>query len=149
MGAASREVLKLLIARNALVITRGFRNRNPLELALIAHDEGDTVRALLDAGADPASPNHAAHNMTPLHIAAYFPRQDAAAVLLEAGANPNACGSSGLTPVMQLFLPNKRLRSREAEAAKRNMFCLLRDAGADLNAIVPRKVRRERERALV
>ena len=65
--------------------------------------DAETLRLLLDAGADVAHPN--AHGWTPLHQAAYGNRGDLAALLLDAGApaDVSARGAGGTPLIVALF----------------------------------------------
>jgi ankyrin repeat protein len=65
--------------------------------------DAETLRVLLDAGADVAHPN--AHGWTPLHQAAYGDRGDLARLLLDAGApaDVSARGAGGTPLVVALF----------------------------------------------
>lgn len=139
-GLGSKGVLDLLLSHNAAPGIRGYRNRTPLELALIMHGNTDVVKALLEAGADPCRPNPALFLMTPLHIAAGRQHSNAAQELLNAGADPNALAEQGITPAMQLFsavgeseprIP--RIGGSDIERRRREFLRMLRDSGADFN----------------
>lgn len=89
---------------NALGYTARQRGTKPLLISVeslsraIADGATDTVRDLLDAG---LSPNSAMNDQKwrPLHLAAEHQRADIAALLLEAGADPNTPDQTGFTPL--------------------------------------------------
>src|ERR687888_426808 len=58
----------------------------------------ERLRELLDANPELAQA-WSSDGFTPLHLAAFFGRSDAAAVLLEHGAPPNARAEGGATPL--------------------------------------------------
>ncbi|MYI67020.1 MAG: hypothetical protein F4107_13950, partial [Gemmatimonadetes bacterium] len=83
----------------------------------------ERVRACLDAGAAPATPNP--DGVTPLHLAAHQNDNPViVTILVEAGADPNAPGPSGLTP---LHMTWSQSRSTHAVAVVRELLRL----GAD------------------
>ena len=57
--------------------------------------------------------------------------------LLEANADPNAEDDQGCTPLQEVF---GHPGMRHSEDKLRSMFILLRDAGADVNRLLPEKV---------
>ena len=59
--------------------------------------DADTVRALLEAGADPNVANKG--GFTPLYWATRAGHVDVVTVLLEAGADPNVANKGGFTPL--------------------------------------------------
>ncbi len=67
---------------------------SPLAWAALRGDE-PAVRRLLDAGADPGSPNR--DQNTPLHAAAFLGHDTIAALLVERGADPNRRSPTGGT----------------------------------------------------
>jgi ankyrin repeat protein len=71
--------------------------------------DAETLRLLLEAGADVAHPN--AHGWTPLHQAAYGNHADLARLLLDAGAPADVAGrGAGGTPlVVALFWGNREV----------------------------------------
>ena len=72
--------------------------RPPALLLAVRSRHPDCVRILLEHSADPNLPN-TKERLAPLHVAAYRGMREAAELLLEAGANPNAHNSSGHTPL--------------------------------------------------
>lgn len=60
-------------------------------LAAAAGDDGDALRAELEGGTDPDVRDN--YGRTPLHVAAYAGQHDAMAMLVAAGADPNALES--------------------------------------------------------
>ena len=57
--------------------------------------------------------------------------------LLEAKADPNAEDDQGCSPLQEIF---GHPGMRHSEDKLRSMFTLLRDAGADMNRLLPEKV---------
>lgn len=134
----STDVLAQLLASGgeAAVDSPGYRNRTPLHLAVLAHGDPGVVRLLIDAGANTSRPNAALHGITPLHTAAHHGRVEAMRLLLEAAANPNAKSDDGISPLLEIFA---HPGLRHSEESLRTMFSLLRDAGADVNCMLPRQ----------
>lgn len=67
----------------------------------VAGGRADTLRAVLDAGVDPnSSVRILTLELPALAFAAYYRNLDQVQLLLERGANPNAKGSRGITPLM-------------------------------------------------
>jgi hypothetical protein len=55
--------------------------------------------------------------------------------LLDIGANPNSVALDGTSPVFKVFSSDG-----VADAVRREMFGLLRDAGADISRVLPDRV---------
>jgi ankyrin repeat protein len=155
-GGPSHAILEHLVARNGSTRQRceGNSQRSPLELAILAHDDERVIDTLLKGGADFRSPNYADRRHTPLHLAARKMRRSAMAALLRSGADPNAVTEQGFTPAMCLFLDTantngfnapqqqrqqQQQQQQQNEHHKRDLLKMLRDAGADLNVVVPGK----------
>ncbi|GAB4816642.1 hypothetical protein N2152v2_003688 [Parachlorella kessleri] len=94
------------------------------------------LASLIDAGADPSVSNEFLSAITPLHTAAHHGRVGAMQVLLEAKANPNAEDDQGCSPLQEVFA---HPGMRHSEEKLRAMFTLLRNAGADINRLLPEK----------
>jgi ankyrin repeat protein len=95
-----RDNLAELLSRFPELATASGTNGNAL---INMAGDPDTMRVLLDAGADVGHPN--AHGWTPLHQAAYGDRADLARLLLDAGApaDVSARGAGGTPLVVALF----------------------------------------------
>jgi len=122
------EVVKLLIAAGADVNARGGGDgRTPLMYAasngnMESERVLETVRMLLDAGADPGVSNR--DGLTALHLAAWLvPSPDVIGALLRAGANVEAWDGFLGTPLMVA-----------AEHNLPSVVALLLEAGADVDA---------------
>jgi ankyrin repeat protein len=100
LEAGDHAALADVLARFPELATASGTNGNAL--INMAGDE-ETLRLLLEAGADVAHPN--AHGWTPLHQAAYGDHASLAAFLLEHGAPPDlsARGAGGTPLVVALF----------------------------------------------
>ncbi len=70
--------------------------QTPLAWA-VHHNHPDVVEYLVGAGADPDAPSGRGQD-TPLHAAAFFGRFECADLLLDGGADANACNQLGATP---------------------------------------------------
>ncbi|MFN3191114.1 MAG: ankyrin repeat domain-containing protein [Aureliella sp.] len=93
------ELAELLIQHGASIDVR-WRDG----YAFINHEakdgKNDTLRFMLDHGADPNTRDHRyGSGTTPLHCAARHDRLNAATILLEFGANVNARTEDGITPL--------------------------------------------------
>lgn len=64
----------------------------------------DTIKSLIARGADIEFRDHEKHRTPLLAASAGSRRNDAAAILLAAGANPNVRGDNGATPLMMAVL---------------------------------------------
>lgn len=73
-GRGAKAVLQLLLERQADLRVVGFRNRTPVQLAVVAHGDAGVVRLLADAGADVSQANESLQSLTPLHTAAHLER---------------------------------------------------------------------------
>jgi ankyrin repeat protein len=97
----SAAVLRLLLEAGADPNLRGQNRYTPLMSAVAAGADLESIRALLDGGADAAAEDDL--NRSAIHLLAS--RQDAApealALLIGAGASPNALDSSLTTPLME------------------------------------------------
>jgi ankyrin repeat protein len=93
------ELVKLLDRHPELVHARGTNGNDLLGMA----GDLDTVRLLLERGADPNRGND--HGWTPLHQAGYGDRRELAELLLDAGSDPglSARGDGGTPVVVALF----------------------------------------------
>ena len=127
LGTAVRwgnaDVMRVLIAHGARTDMRDDHGRTLLHLAA-SYDHVEIMRALLDSGFNVdvmAGPG------TPLHSAARFRRQRAARLLIERGANPNAVGFLGWTPL------HVAANNNENSDPDSTFTRLLLDAGADPN----------------
>ncbi len=98
-------------------------------LYAVTHLTADSEQALgemIDAGVDPNAPmNVVSVQIPPLAMAATFGNGPAVRVLLARGANPNARGSGGLTPLIMAALSD-----RENVSVMRALL----DRGADIHA---------------
>jgi ankyrin repeat protein len=108
---------------------------------------GDSVQALLDAGADINQPSAGDHT-TPLLIATINGRFDLAKTLLAKGANPNVASENGVTPLYaalncqwapKALYPQPRAYEQQQITYVELMQALL-DKGADPNARLNKKV---------
>ncbi len=75
----------------------------PLHLASFS-GSGETVRTLLDRGADARARSRNPMNLEPLHSAAALGHYEAAELLLARGADPNARQAGGWTPLQSRAL---------------------------------------------
>uniref|UniRef100_A0A673BQ29 Ankyrin-1 n=1 Tax=Sphaeramia orbicularis TaxID=375764 RepID=A0A673BQ29_9TELE len=105
-----KELVKLLLEHKANPNSTTTAGHTPLH---IAAREGhvQTVRILLDMEAQQTKMTkvrqpltvrlliHMTKGFTPLHVASKYGKVDVAELLLERGANPNAAGKNGLTPL--------------------------------------------------
>lgn len=90
--------LAAMLARDpSLTQARGWFGRLPLHVAAES-DQADSVRSLLDSGADPNTTENL-HRQTPLHHAVGADSIDCVELLLKAGADVNASDKRGETPV--------------------------------------------------
>lgn len=129
---------------NELVYTQG--GMTPLLLAS-RHGHIETVRALLDAGAD-INQVSAGDRTSPLLVATLNGHFDLATVLLERGADPTLAGENGATPLYAAlnceWAPKSLYPQPRAHLQQRTTYLdLLRallDNGADPNARLNKKV---------
>ncbi|MDR1649147.1 MAG: ankyrin repeat domain-containing protein [Synergistaceae bacterium] len=149
-------VLRLLIEAGADAGRRGKNRYTPLMSAVAAGADPESIHALLDGGADVAAEDD--QNRSAIHLLAS--RQDAMpkalALLIGAGANPNALDSSLTTPLMEacrqkntaavetLLKAGAKAGSRDrhswtallhaaSKGAPEELYRLLIAAGADIN----------------
>ncbi|MCM1322524.1 MAG: ankyrin repeat domain-containing protein [Bacteroides sp.] len=113
-----RAIGELFLAKNADVFSANTENSSPLRLALTAG--GETQEWLLTSEVIKAADGI---GNTPLHYAAEWHFDNAAALLLEKGANPNAQNANGETPLYNAI---------ESDSA--STIALLIAKGADKNA---------------
>ncbi|HTX42873.1 MAG TPA: ankyrin repeat domain-containing protein [Acidobacteriaceae bacterium] len=92
------EAVRLLLAQGASVqaVSRNPQKNQPLHAALALGQETAAIRLLLDAGADANA--RQAGGFTPLHSAAAAGKGEAAALLLERGADPGLADDQGKRP---------------------------------------------------
>jgi ankyrin repeat protein len=120
-----------------------------LTALLVAARQGhlDSVRALLDAGADVNQPSEG-DRTTPLLIATINGRFDVAKFLLDKGASPKAASENGVTALYatlncqwapKALYPQPRAYEQQATTYLDLMTALL-DKGADPNARLKKKV---------
>ena len=96
-------------------------------LQLAQRNNGDAIRQLIAAGADPSFANQL--GQTPLHVAALWGNLHALNILIEQGANLNARNYRGMTPLHVLAGSDKPRLGRTGCAIR------LIQAGADASAI--------------
>jgi ankyrin repeat protein len=92
------QAVGLLIERGARVnaVSRNPQHNHPLHAALALGRNPETVRRLLDHGADANAPQ--AGGFTPIFSAAASNRRDLAQMLLASGADPHPTSEFGKTP---------------------------------------------------
>lgn len=73
-GRGAKALLEQLVARRADLNVSGFRDRTPIQLAVVAHGDAGVVQLLANAGADVRAANAALQRLTPLHTAAHLGR---------------------------------------------------------------------------
>ena len=95
---AGPDAVRLLLEQGASVraISANVQQNHPLHAALALNSSVETVRLLLDAGADPNATQ--AGGFAPLHSAASAGKREAAQLLLERGANPAQLDNHGNPP---------------------------------------------------
>lgn len=122
-GTGQTQRLRELIAADpSLINSHSFDGFTPLGLAVFfGHPE--TVKALLDAGADVNVASKESMKVSPLASASAAGQLEIARVLIEHGANVNARASGDFTPL------HESAASGRIEFAK-----LLLENGADVNA---------------
>ncbi len=92
------KMLEFLIRHGASVDSCDGQGRTPLIVAAAGHCRASMLRVLLDHGADVDATDR--HNRTALYLAADSHRVDAAALLIERGANVHVVDTWGYTPLM-------------------------------------------------
>ena len=122
-GTGQTQRLNGLVAADpSLVNSHANDGFTPLGLAVF-FGHLDTVKALLDAGADPNLASREAMKVTPLASASAARELDIARILIEHGANVNARAANDLTPLHE-----------SAATGKVEFVKLLLEHGADVNA---------------
>ena len=101
--------LRELVARNrSLLQARDKDGSTPLHCAAW-HGDVETVRFLLDAGADINDQNQSSHwGTTPLHAAAHGDQRAVAELLIARGADLHAKNLHGRTPLEETAIHNAR-----------------------------------------
>ncbi len=96
---AGPETVRLLLEHGASVqeVSRNPQKNQPLHAALALGHATETIRLLLDAGADANA--RQAGGFTPLHSAAAAGKIEAVALLLERGADPGLADDQSKRPV--------------------------------------------------
>lgn len=91
----------------------------------------ETVALLLQQGAQ-LEEFSVDEQFTPLMCACYYGAQSCVALLLEHGANPNACNADGNTPALCTVLGGESIEFPRFESTAARIIDLLRHYGADL-----------------
>lgn len=119
----SPELVRLLLDHGAVAEPTPIGDIVPSQpLGEAIYDESvESVRALLEAGADPSGRG------APLALAAFYKLPELVALLLEHGADPNQPDEGGCRPLAGATEPDE---DRPRESVLR-VFSLLLDAGAD------------------
>lgn len=91
----SLETTRLLLENRANSSVRDHSGMSPLHLACQVGGKGEHIKLLLAHGASLTT--HNANGDTPLNVAVQFGQQDAVAILLNLGADPNAANFAGQT----------------------------------------------------
>lgn len=119
------EIVRLLIKSGANVNKISADGHTPLKIACSAYESppvDDMVKLLLDNGAEPGIYNKWTDG--PLHYAAMYKQPGAVKMLIQYGADVNAKGSYGRTPLIY----------GASSARMPDMVKFLIDSGADVNA---------------
>lgn len=119
------EIARMLIKSGANVNKISSDGHTPLKIACSAYESppvDDMVKLLLENGADPGIYNNGTDG--PLHYAAMYKQPGAVKQLVQYGANVNAKGSYGRTPLIYGV----------SSARLPDMVKFLIDSGADVNA---------------
>ncbi|MDR2175441.1 MAG: ankyrin repeat domain-containing protein [Synergistaceae bacterium] len=149
-------VLRLLLEAGADAGRRGKNRFTPLMSAAAAGADLESIRVLLEGGSDPAAEDD--QNRSAIHLLASRPdaAPEALALLIEAGASPNALDSSLTTPLMEACRQKNTaavrtllnagaktgVRDRHSwtallhaasRGAPEELYRLLLEAGADIN----------------
>jgi ankyrin repeat protein len=146
---ASNRPADIAGATRAYRYTELISSQGGLSALLFAARQGytDTVKALLDGGADINQPN-AGDKTGPLLMSIINGHFDLSMLLLERGANPNAAAFNGVAPLFAVlniqWAPKSLYPSPKAHQQQKTTYLELMQAligkGADPNARVGRKV---------
>jgi len=122
--ADNRKIIQLLLAKGANVNASTKRGQT----ALSCTSDPETIKILLDAGADPNGALQTSEHIQYLPIIKSATNAEALKLLLAAGADPKAETELANTALLEVFI-NKQLSIDE----KRELAKLLIEAGADIN----------------
>lgn len=92
------EAIRIILQAGENPNVKDVQGFTPLHRVYMSTTDGESVRLLIDAGADVRS-TCTLQGSTPLHCAAQFERLQNVRTLLEAGAEPNAADELGNTPL--------------------------------------------------